>query len=111
MDMQMELVRKLPTPQEIKEKYPLRAEDKAMKEKRDQEIFDIFTGKDDRLLLLIGPCSADNEDSVLDYMTRLAGLQEKVKDRIFIIPRVYPNKPTNTGLGYKGMFTQPDPEK
>ena len=112
MEMQMEFVRKLPTPQEIKEQYPLKEETKALKEKRDQEIFDIFTGKDkDRILLIIGPCSADNEDAVLDYMTRLAGLQEKVKDKIFIIPRVYTNKPRTTGLGYKGMATQPDPEK
>ena len=111
MEMQMEMIRKLPTPQEIKDEYPLRADLKELKEKRDQEIFDIFTGKDDRLLLIIGPCSADNEDSVLDYMNRLAGLQEKVKDKIFMIPRVYTNKPRTTGLGYKGMFTQPDPEK
>ena len=71
MEMQMEMIRKLPTPQEIKDEYPLRADLKELKEKRDQEIFDIFTGKDDRLLLIIGPCSADNEDSVLDYMNRL----------------------------------------
>lgn len=110
MEMQMEFVRKLPTPAELKEQFPLEKSIQEIKEKRDREIEDIFTGKDDRFLLLIGPCSADNEDAVLDYMTRLAGVSEKVKDKIFIIPRVYTNKPRTVGKGYKGMLHQPDPE-
>ena len=111
MEMQMEFLRKIPTPAELKEEFPLPAEIKTLKEKRDREIEDIFTGKSDKFLLLIGPCSADNEDAVLEYMHRLARVQEKVKDRIFIIPRVYTNKPRTVGKGYKGMVHQPDPEK
>ncbi len=110
MDMQMEFFRKMPTPQELKTKFPLGAEVTAIKEARDQQIADIFTGKDDRLLLIIGPCSADNEDAVLDYLNRLAKVADRVKDKIFIIPRVYTNKPRTTGLGYKGMLHQPDPD-
>ena len=111
MEMQMEFLRKIPTPAELKEEFPLPAEIITLKEKRDREIEDIFTGKSDKFLLLIGPCSADNEDAVLEYMHRLARVQEKVKDRIFIIPRVYTNKPRTVGKGYKGMVHQPDPEK
>ena len=111
MDMQMEFLRKLPTPQEIKEQYPVDAALKELKEVRDQEIADIIQGKEDKLLLIIGPCSADNEDAVLDYMGRLREVQEKVKDKIFIIPRVYTNKPRTIGMGYKGMLHQPDPTK
>ena len=110
MEMQMNFIRKLPTPQELKEEFPLDQKLKDIKEQRDREIEAIFTGKDDRFLLIIGPCSADNEDAVLDYMTRLAKVQEKVKDKIFIIPRVYTNKPRTLGTGYKGMLHQPDPE-
>ncbi len=111
MEMQMEFKRKLPIPQEIKRQFPLSAEIKKIKEERDQIIEDIFYGRDDRFLLIIGPCSADREDAVLEYMTRLAKVQEKVKDKIFIIPRVYTNKPRTKGVGYKGMLHQPDPEK
>lgn len=111
MEMQMEFKRKLPTPLEIKTEYPVSNAVKELKERRDREIADIFTGKDGRLLLIIGPCSADREDAVLDYMTRLAEVQEKVKDKIYMIPRVYTNKPRTVGLGYKGMLHQPDPEK
>ena len=82
-----------------------------MQKKKDQEVSDIFTGKSDRFLLIIGPCSADNEDSVCDYANRLAKVQEKVADKIMIIPRVYTNKPRTTGEGYKGMLHQPDPSK
>ena len=110
MEMQMEYVRQMPTPQEIKEKYPLAENIAEIKKKRDEEIKDIFTGKDDRFLLIIGPCSADNEDAVLDYMMRLVKVQEKVQDTIYMIPRVYTNKPRTVGLGYKGMLHQPDPE-
>ena len=111
MEMQMEFIRKLPTPAELKEQFPLAPNLKELKERRDKEIKDIFEGKDKRLLLVIGPCSADREDAVLDYMTRLAKVEEKVRDRIFIIPRVYTNKPRTKGTGYKGMLHQPDPHK
>lgn len=111
MEMQMEFIRKLPTPAELKEQFPLAPNLKELKERRDKEIKDIFEGKDKRLLLVIGPCSADREDAVLDYMTRLARVEEKVRDRIFIIPRVYTNKPRTKGTGYKGMLHQPDPHK
>ncbi len=107
--MNMEFERKLAIPMEVKEMYPLRADLAAIYEKRDVEIKDILAGRDDRLLLIIGPCSADSEDSVIDYITRLRGVQEKVKDKILIIPRIYTNKPRTTGDGYKGMLHQPDP--
>ena len=106
----MEFVRKLPTPLEIKEQYPIDDRIKDIKEKRDQEILDIFSGKSNKFLMIIGPCSADNEEAVVDYMHRLARVQEKISDKIFIIPRVYTNKPRTTGTGYKGMLHQPDPE-
>ena len=110
MEMQMEFLRPIPTPQEIKEKFPLSDDIKKIKEDRDKEIKNIFEGKDDRFLLIIGPCSADNEEAVLDYMHRLAKVQEKVLDKIYMIPRVYTNKPRTVGKGYKGMLHQPDPE-
>ena len=110
MEMQMEFLRPIPTPQEIKEKFPLSDDIKKIKEDRDEEIKNIFEGKDDRFLLIIGPCSADNEEAVLDYMHRLAKVQEKVLDKIYMIPRVYTNKPRTVGKGYKGMLHQPDPE-
>lgn len=109
--MEMEFLRKLPTPQEIKEEFPLRVEIERIKAERDQILKNIFEGKDDRLLLLIGPCSADNEDAVLDYLGRLRKVAEKVKDKIFIVPRIYTNKPRTIGAGYKGMLHQPDPER
>ncbi|MBQ8066901.1 MAG: 3-deoxy-7-phosphoheptulonate synthase [Solobacterium sp.] len=109
--MQMEFIRKLPTPQELKQEFPLDDAIRKLKEDRDRQIRDIFEGRDNRLLLVIGPCSADREDAVLDYINRLAKLQEKVKDRIFIIPRVYTNKPRTKGTGYKGMLHQPNPHK
>ena len=96
---------------EIKAQYPLSPELEEKKVEFDAKVADIFTGKSDKLLLVIGPCSADSEKSVLDYTSRLAKLQEKVADKIMIIPRVYTNKPRTTGDGYKGMLHQPDPEK
>ncbi|MBP5305749.1 MAG: 3-deoxy-7-phosphoheptulonate synthase [Lachnospiraceae bacterium] len=108
--MNMDFKRKLAIPMEVKEMYPLTGGISKIKEERDAQIREIFEGKDDRMLLIIGPCSADNEDSVLDYMTRLAKLQEKVKDKILMVPRVYTNKPRTTGEGYKGLLHQPDPE-
>jgi len=96
---------------DIKAQYPLKPELEESKKVFDKEVEDIFTGKDNRTLLIIGPCSADHETSVLDYVSRLAVLQEQVKDKIKIIPRIYTNKPRTTGDGYKGMLHQPDPEK
>ena len=107
----MNFKRKLPVPRDIKEQYPLSQELIRSKQQRDMLISDVFTGKSDRLVLIIGPCSADREDAVLEYCTRLAGLQEKVSDRLILIPRVYTNKPRTTGDGYKGLLHQPDPEK
>ena len=109
--MSFDFIRKLPTPAEIKEQYPVPADIAAMKEARDWEIADVFTGKSDKFLMIIGPCSADNEDAVIDYISRLAKVQEKIKDKVLIIPRIYTNKPRTTGEGYKGMLHQPDPEK
>ena len=111
MEMQMEFLRKLPTPAELKEEFPVSDKIAAIKEARDQEIKDIFEGKSDKLILVIGPCSADNEDAVIDYISRLRKVQDKVQDKIFIIPRIYTNKPRTIGVGYKGMLHQPDPEK
>lgn len=109
--MNMDFVRKLPIPQDIKAQFPIPEEVKKVKAERDAEIADVFTGKSDKFLLIIGPCSADREDSVLDYVNRLAKVQDKVKDKIIIIPRIYTNKPRTTGQGYKGMVHQPDPTK
>ena len=109
--MNMNFKRKLPIPMDIKAQYPLTSELEAIKVKRDEEIKTVFEGKDDRFILIIGPCSADNDDSVIDYITRLRGVQEKVSDKILIIPRIYTNKPRTTGDGYKGMLHQPDPHK
>ena len=107
----MHFNRKLPIPKEIKEQYPLTASLSKIKEARDLEIADIFTGKSDKMVLIIGPCSADREDAVIDYCERLAALQEKVSDKLLLIPRVYTNKPRTTGEGYKGLLHQPDPER
>lgn len=109
--MGMDFLRKLPIPKDIKEQFPMSENLVKIKEERDKEIRNIFTGADNRLALIIGPCSADNEDSVLDYISRLAVVQEKVKDKVLIIPRIYTNKPRTTGDGYKGMVHQPNPEK
>ncbi len=107
--MNMEFKRKMPTPQAIKEMYPISDALAAQKKETDLALEAIFTGADDRLILIIGPCSADREDAVLDYITRLREVQERVKDKIVIIPRAYTNKPRTTGDGYKGMLHQPDP--
>lgn len=107
----MNFKRKLPIPKEIKAQYPLTEEMAKIKERRDKEIKDILSGKDDRLLVIIGPCSADSEDSVLDYLSRLKKLDEKVCEKLMIVPRIYTNKPRTTGDGYKGMLHQPNPNK
>ena len=107
----MHFRRKLPVPAEIKQQYPLTEDLAKVKMQRDCMISDVFTGKSDKLVLIVGPCSADREDAVLEYCDRLAHLQQKVSDRLILIPRVYTNKPRTTGYGYKGLLHQPDPEQ
>ena len=107
--MNMDFKRKLTIPAELKQQYPCTPEMTAVFEARDRELKDILSGRSNRLALIIGPCSADREDSVLDYISRLVPVQEQVKDKLLIIPRVYTNKPRTTGAGYKGMLHQPDP--
>lgn len=109
--MSFTYLKQLPSPEEIKQDYPLSPELQALKQKRDRMISDVITGNDQRFLVIIGPCSADNEDSVCDYVSRLTSLQEKTADKLIIIPRIYTNKPRTTGEGYKGIASQPDPEK
>lgn len=109
--MAFEYIRPIPSPDEIKAEVPLTLELVAVKEILDQEIREVFEGKSDKKVLIIGPCSADNEDAVMDYVHRLALVQEKVKDRLILIPRIYTNKPRTTGEGYKGMLHQPDPNE
>ena len=103
--------RALPSPEELRSMIPLSPEAQSAKERRDREIKNILTGRDPRLLLIIGPCSADREDAVLDYIRRLAPLADQVRDKLLIIPRIYTNKPRTTGDGYKGLASQPDPTK
>ena len=109
--MGFEYVSKLPTPDEIRAQFPLAPALAAEKAKKDESIKDVFTGKSDKFLVIIGPCSADREDSVCEYVSRLAKVQEKVKDRLILIPRIYTNKPRTTGDGYKGLLHQPNPEQ
>ena len=109
--MNMDFTKKLPVPAQIKRQMPLPERFTKLKVQRDKEIKNVFTGESDKLLLVIGPCSADREDSVLEYVTRLREVQEKVKDKILIVPRLYTNKPRTTGEGYKGMLHQPNPNE
>ena len=109
--MAMKINKTLPSPQELKAEYPLPDELEELKKRRDQEIRRVFTGESDKFLVIIGPCSADNEDSVCEYVNRLSRVNEKVSDRLILIPRIYTNKPRTTGEGYKGMLHQPDPDK
>lgn len=109
--MNMEFYRKLPIPKDIKEQYPLTSDLATLKEAEDKEIRNVFEGKTNKFLLVIGPCSADNEDSVIDYISRLRTVQDKVSDKIVIVPRIYTNKPRTTGEGYKGMLHQPNPNE
>lgn len=109
--MSFSYLRQLPSPGEIKTQYPLSERLTKIKKERDSQISDIITGKDDRFLVIIGPCSADSEDPVCEYVNRLAKIQEKVRERLLLVPRVYTNKPRTTGDGYKGIASQPDPEK
>lgn len=109
--MSFDFIERLPLPIELREKYPMTPEMTARKKERDGMIRKVFTGESDKFIVIIGPCSADNEDAVCDYINRLAKIQEKIEDRVIIIPRIYTNKPRTTGEGYKGLLHQPDPEK
>ncbi len=109
--MSMDFHRKLPIPQQVKADYPVTEDMAAVKAARDEAIKAVFTGESDKFLLVIGPCSADHRDPVLDYVGRLRRVQEQVEDKILIIPRIYTNKPRTTGDGYKGMLHQPDPDE
>ena len=109
--MSFDFIEKLPIPAELREKYPMAPGMIAVKEERDAMIRKVFTGESDKFIVIIGPCSADNEDAVCDYISRLAKVQEKIADKVIIIPRIYTNKPRTTGEGYKGLLHQPDPEK
>lgn len=109
--MGMNFKEKLPIPMEVKKQYPISQKVKEIKAARDEEIRKIFTGESDKFVVIVGPCSADNEDAVCDYVSRLAKVNEKVSDKLMIIPRIYTNKPRTTGEGYKGMLHQPDPNK
>lgn len=106
----MNFHRKLPIPQEVKAEFPLTEQMKKVKDERDEEIKAIFEGRNDKFILVIGPCSADHKDPVMEYLSRLRKLNEQVSDKILMIPRIYTNKPRTTGQGYKGMLHQPDPE-
>ncbi len=99
----MKVLRSLPNPDEVKKQFPISEKVARIKEEKDRILKDILSGKSDLFALIIGPCSADNEDALIDYTLRLTAMQEKVKDKIFIVPRVYTNKPRTTGKGYKGM--------
>lgn len=109
--MSFQYVSKLPTPEQIREQFPVPENLAKLKKERDQEISDVITGKSNKFLVIIGPCSADNEDAVCEYISRLARVNEQVKDKLILIPRIYTNKPRTTGEGYKGIVSQPDPEK
>ena len=109
--MSFTFVSSLPSPDVIREQFPLAANLAQQKQQKDEELRKVFTGESDKFIVIIGPCSADNEDSVVDYVHRLVNVQEKTKDRLIIVPRVYTNKPRTTGEGYMGMIHQPDPEK
>ncbi len=109
--MNMDFIGKLPIPQEVKQQYPLTEELTQIVNARNAEIRDVFTGKSDKFILVIGPCSADVDESVLDYIHRLKNVQDKVSDKLLIVPRIYTNKPRTTGDGYKGMLHQPDPNE
>ena len=109
--MSFEYLKPMPSPAMLQEMFPVSKKLAAIKTKRDKEISDIITGKDDRFLCIIGPCSADNEDSVCEYINKLAKVADKVSDRVLIIPRIYTNKPRTTGSGYKGIASQPDPNE
>ena len=109
--MSFNYLKKLPTPEEIKEQLPVPKDVQEIKAARDKEVADIITGKDDRFLCIIGPCSADNEDAVCEYIDKLARVADDIKDKVLVVPRIYTNKPRTTGSGYKGIASQPDPNE
>lgn len=109
--MSFSYVKEIISPEELKALYPLTPKQAQAKKERDKKIAKVFTGESDKFLAIIGPCSADNEEAVCDYIERLAKVQEKIEDKVIIIPRIYTNKPRTTGMGYKGIVHQPDPEK
>ena len=109
--MNMEFFRKLPIPQQVKQDFPVTAEMARVKEQRDKEIKAVFSGESDKFILVIGPCSADNREPVLEYISRLRNIADEVSEKIIIIPRIYTNKPRTTGEGYKGMLHQPNPDE
>lgn len=109
--MGFDYISELPSPDEIRAQFPLAPKLAQLKAEKDDQIRDVFTGKSDKFLVIIGPCSADREDSVCDYVNRLAKVQEKVSDKLILVPRIYTNKPRTTGEGYKGLLHQPNPEK
>ncbi|HKL79457.1 MAG TPA: 3-deoxy-7-phosphoheptulonate synthase [Mobilitalea sp.] len=109
--MSFKFIQEVISPEELVKAYPMPAKDVLRKKERDKQIKDIITGVSNKFLVIIGPCSADNEDAVCDYISRLAKVQDKVEDKLILIPRIYTNKPRTTGEGYKGMVHQPDPEK
>ncbi len=109
--MSFKFIKEVISPEDLARLYPMPAKDVLLKQERDRQIKEVFTGASDKFLVIIGPCSADNEDAVCDYISRLAKVQEKVADKLIIIPRIYTNKPRTTGEGYKGIVHQPDPEK
>ena len=108
--MALHMIKSVPSPEEIREAHPMSDDLLRIKAKRDEEIKKVFTGESDKFLAIIGPCSADYEDSVLDYLCRLSKVAEKIEDKIIVIPRIYTNKPRTNGSGYKGMLHQPNPE-
>lgn len=109
--MSFTFLEKLPTPEEIRKRYPLSAQGMQIKAEKDKEVRDIIAGRSDKFLVLIGPCSADNEEAVCDYVSRLAKVQEKIKDKVVVVPRIYTYKPRTNGDGYKGIAHQPNPEE
>ena len=109
--MSFQYLKKMPTPEEIKEQLPVPKNIQEIKTARDKEVADIITGKDDRFLCIIGPCSADNEDAVCEYIEKLARIADDIKDKVLVVPRIYTNKPRTTGSGYKGIASQPDPNE
>ncbi len=108
--MSFQYIQQLPSPEEIREEFPLSQKLIELKKNRDKEISDVLTDKSNKFLVIVGPCSADNEDAVVDYVSRLADINDKVKNKLILVPRIYTNKPRTTGEGYKGITSQPDPE-
>ncbi|MGN0436436.1 MAG: 3-deoxy-7-phosphoheptulonate synthase [Wujia sp.] len=108
--MALNMIKKVPSPEEIRDAHPMSKELIAIKARRDEEIKKVFTGESDKFITIVGPCSADYEKSVLDYLCRLSKVAEKIQDKVLVIPRIYTNKPRTNGSGYKGMLHQPNPE-